>query len=115
MVLPVATSGKDPIGKCKPWRACSAAMLGTEASNAVCFAFPICMKRIALVGALLPSLSDPCAAQFFFQWADDAFPGRRYERPPRPPEPHSRKREQARKKPAPTAAIADGGLRPDIK
>jgi lipoprotein-anchoring transpeptidase ErfK/SrfK len=81
------------------------------------FALPICMKRIALAGALLPSLSGPCAAQFFFQWDDDLIgtqPRRRYE-PPRPSEPSARKREQVGREPARGPALADGGPRPDIK
>jgi len=117
VALPVAISGKHPIGTFTPRRACSPATLATEASGAVRVALLICMKRIALVAASLACLSDPCAAQFF-QWADDVLatrPGRGYERPPRPADPPRRQRDKAQKKPAAAAAIADGGPRPEIK
>jgi len=79
---------------------------------------PIYAKHVALAAVLVPCLHEPCAAQFFFQWADELFgtqPGRRYERPSRPPERLPRKKEQSRKEHAPAPSVGDGGARPDIK
>src|SRR5262249_35369114 len=57
--------------------------------------------------------------QSFFPWAEDLFgqppPTRRYERPVRPPEPVSRKREPRRDQHPPVATGEDGGPRPESK
>jgi len=74
-------------------------------------------KQIVLAPVLLFCLQGTCEAQFFFPWADELFgtpPPRRYQGPLRPAEPLPRKKEQSRKIHAPTAAVQDGGPRPDI-